>query len=125
MRIYNKLLTDTCKFSKQGVANEFGRFFYSCSKLRDLTGMVKECNNLLETFLLIKKNFAPMDEDQAHYAIAFNFPGILVSCTGKHWSKMSPVYMELSKSLFINVRRTLACSITEIIRVLKKDALKV
>jgi hypothetical protein len=78
--------------------------------------MLKEAHDLLQfvidVYLGVKQE-STFDEDevrrnfsnfgQVYFALAFNFPGIMVTFGPSIWEKMKPIFVDLTKDLHFNV----------------------
>ncbi|KAF9405643.1 Serine/threonine-protein phosphatase 4 regulatory subunit 1 [Podila epigama] len=73
-------------------------------------------DTLLQHFLLLGQQ--PMNDYERASMCAFNFPAVVLTAGRSKWEDMKPVYMRLAGSYRVPIRRTLACSLHEIARIL-------
>ncbi|KAF9365139.1 Serine/threonine-protein phosphatase 4 regulatory subunit 1 [Mortierella sp. NVP85] len=72
--------------------------------------------SLLNHFLDMGQN--PMNEQERAVMCAFSFPAVVLTAGRSKWEIMKPVYMRLAGTFRPPIRRSLACSLHEIARIL-------
>ncbi|KAG0350504.1 Serine/threonine-protein phosphatase 4 regulatory subunit 1, partial [Podila minutissima] len=72
--------------------------------------------SLLTHFLSMGQQ--PMNDHERASMCAFSFPAVVLTAGRSKWEEMKPVYMRLAGTFRSPIRRTLACSLHEIARIL-------
>ncbi|KAI1315935.1 Serine/threonine-protein phosphatase 4 regulatory subunit 1 [Mortierella claussenii] len=73
-------------------------------------------DSLLAHFL--KMGQQPMNEHELAVMCAFSFPAVILTAGRSKWEQMKPVYMRLAGTFRSPIRRSLACSLHEVARIL-------
>ncbi|KAG0044708.1 Serine/threonine-protein phosphatase 4 regulatory subunit 1 [Gryganskiella cystojenkinii] len=73
-------------------------------------------DSLLEHFLDMGSQ--PMNEHELAVMCAFSFPAVILTAGRSKWELMKPVYMKLAGTFRSPIRRSLACSLHEVARIL-------
>ncbi|KAG0259910.1 Serine/threonine-protein phosphatase 4 regulatory subunit 1 [Mortierella polycephala] len=72
--------------------------------------------SLLNYFLSMGQS--PMNEHDLAAMCAFSFPAVILTAGRSKWEQMKPVYMRLAGTFRSPIRRSLACSLHEVARIL-------
>ncbi|KAF9189579.1 Serine/threonine-protein phosphatase 4 regulatory subunit 1 [Haplosporangium sp. Z 11] len=72
--------------------------------------------SLLNYFLSMGQS--PMNEHELAVMCAFSFPAVILTAGRSKWEQMKPVYMRLAGTFRSPIRRSLACSLHEVARIL-------
>ncbi|KAF9094108.1 Serine/threonine-protein phosphatase 4 regulatory subunit 1, partial [Mortierella sp. AM989] len=78
------------------------------------TGKVPD--TLLNHFLNMGQQ--PMNEHELAVMCAFSFPAVILTAGRSKWEQMKPAYMKLAGTFRSPIRRSLACSLHEVARIL-------
>ncbi|KAF9997675.1 Serine/threonine-protein phosphatase 4 regulatory subunit 1, partial [Entomortierella chlamydospora] len=73
-------------------------------------------DSLLTHFLNMGQQ--PMNEHELAVMCAFSFPAVVLTAGRSKWEQMKPVYMKLTGTFRSPIRRSLACSLHEVARIL-------
>ncbi|KAF9350522.1 Serine/threonine-protein phosphatase 4 regulatory subunit 1 [Mortierella sp. AD094] len=73
-------------------------------------------DSLLTHFLNMGQQ--PMNEHELAVMCAFSFPAVVLTAGRSKWEQMKPVYMKLAGTFRSPIRRSLACSLHEVARIL-------
>ncbi|KAI8600356.1 armadillo-type protein [Dissophora ornata] len=73
-------------------------------------------DSLLNHFLNMGQQ--PMNEHERAVMCAFSFPAVVLTAGPSKWELMKPVYMQLAGTFRSPIRRSLACSLHEVARIL-------
>ncbi|ORZ29060.1 armadillo-type protein [Lobosporangium transversale] len=73
-------------------------------------------DSLLNHFLNMGQQ--PMNEHELAVMCAFSFPAVILTAGRSKWEMMKPVYMKLAATFRSPIRRSLACSLHEVARIL-------
>lgn len=73
-------------------------------------------DSLLNHFLNMGQQ--PMNEHELAVMCAFSFPAVILTAGRSKWEQMKPVYMKLAGTFRSPIRRSLACSLHEVARIL-------
>ncbi|KAG0204221.1 Serine/threonine-protein phosphatase 4 regulatory subunit 1 [Mortierella sp. NVP41] len=71
---------------------------------------------LLNHFLNMGQH--PMNEHELAVMCAFSFPAVVLTAGRSKWPQMKPVYMKLAGTFRFPIRRSLACSLHEVAKIL-------
>ncbi|KAF9348853.1 Serine/threonine-protein phosphatase 4 regulatory subunit 1 [Mortierella sp. NVP85] len=79
-----------------------------------------EQNNVPDTLLshFLEMGQQPMNEHELAVMCAFSFPAVILTAGRSKWEQMKPVYMRLAGTFRSPIRRSLACSLHEVARIL-------
>lgn len=73
-------------------------------------------DTLLNHFLNMGQQ--PMNEHELAVMCAFSFPAVVLTAGRSKWPQMKPVYMKLAGTFRFPIRRSLACSLHEVAKIL-------
>ncbi|KAG9067011.1 Serine/threonine-protein phosphatase 4 regulatory subunit 1 [Linnemannia hyalina] len=73
-------------------------------------------DTLLNHFLSMGQQ--PMNEHELAVMCAFSFPAVVLTAGRSKWPQMKPVYMKLAGTFRFPIRRSLACSLHEVAKIL-------
>ncbi|CAO3566176.1 unnamed protein product [Mortierella alpina] len=73
-------------------------------------------DSLLKHFLSMGQQ--PLNEHELAVMCAFSFPAVILTAGRSKWEQMKPVYMRLAGTFRSPIRRSLACSLHEVARIL-------
>ncbi|KAF9968969.1 Serine/threonine-protein phosphatase 4 regulatory subunit 1 [Actinomortierella ambigua] len=73
-------------------------------------------DSILQHFLDMGKQ--PMNQPERAVMCAFSFPAVILTAGRSKWEVMKPVYMRLAGTFRSPIRRSLACSLHEVARIL-------
>ncbi|KAF9947881.1 putative serine/threonine-protein phosphatase 4 regulatory subunit 1-like, partial [Mortierella alpina] len=73
-------------------------------------------DSLLKHFLNMGQQ--PLNEHELAVMCAFSFPAVILTAGRSKWEQMKPVYMRLAGTFRSPIRRSLACSLHEVARIL-------
>ncbi|KAF9574249.1 Serine/threonine-protein phosphatase 4 regulatory subunit 1 [Mortierella alpina] len=73
-------------------------------------------DSLLKHFLNMGQQ--PLNEHELAVMCAFSFPAVILTAGRSKWEEMKPVYMRLAGTFRSPIRRSLACSLHEVARIL-------
>eukprot|EP00761_Pharyngomonas_kirbyi_P013157 gb/GECH01013184.1/.p1 GENE.gb/GECH01013184.1/~~gb/GECH01013184.1/.p1 ORF type:complete len:1092 (+),score=267.62 gb/GECH01013184.1/:1-3276(+) len=114
VQVFQKFSEDVSRWVRMAAFQHLGQFIATFTD-----GDVDD--NLLDTFKSMAfQNDGGGENDMAEYC-AFNFPAVVITVKQDKWSQLKDAYLNLTKDAQWKVRRTLACSLHEIAKVLGTD----
>ncbi|KAG0203378.1 Serine/threonine-protein phosphatase 4 regulatory subunit 1 [Mortierella sp. GBA30] len=108
-QIYNLFSVDVSRSVRSSIMEVLGEVIATFEE-----GKVPE--SLLNHFLSMGQQ--PMSEHELAVMCAFNFPAVISTAGRSKWEQMKPVYMKLAGTFRSPIRRSLACSLHEIARII-------
>ncbi|KAG0223007.1 hypothetical protein BGX31_008754 [Mortierella sp. GBA43] len=107
--IYNIFSTDASRSVRNSIMEVLGEVI-----------VVFERENVPESLLnyFLEMGQQPMNEQERAVMCAFSFPAVILTAGRSKWEVMKPVYMRLAGTFRSPIRRSLACSLHEIARIL-------
>ncbi|KAF9136327.1 Serine/threonine-protein phosphatase 4 regulatory subunit 1 [Mortierella sp. 14UC] len=107
--IYNLYAGDVSRNVRNSAMEVLGEVIYGL-------GQGNVTDTILNHFLSMGQQ--PMNEHELAVMCAFSFPAVLLTAGRSKWPLMKPVYMKLAGTFRFPIRRSLACSLHEVAKIL-------
>ncbi|KAF9931509.1 hypothetical protein FBU30_010018 [Linnemannia zychae] len=107
--IYDLYADDVSRNARNAAMEVLGEVIYGLGQ-----GNVPD--TLLNHFLSMGQQ--PMSEHELAVMCAFSFPAVILTAGRSKWPQMKPVYMKLAGTFRFPIRRSLACSLHEVAKIL-------